>query len=228
LRRILRYHDDEHYRGRSRGRKSKSNKYTLDSIALIAAKYELDPGLLLDAFRSAWINKESVCGALKIERREADENASNFLVTLKDKVLSQFPIETNILERPDLFESSIPMVQVPTHRKHSGKTHIGDLRAKMRGVSLTARVVEVPPKGLIHTRYDEESFVSNILLADDTGNIRLSLWNSRIDEVAVGDTLKIENATVAVFQGELQLRISRWGTMSVDTSTRDESILIEN
>lgn len=229
LRRILRYHDDERYRGRSRGRKSKSDKNTLDSIALIAAKYELDPRLLLDAFRNAWINQESMCGALKIERRGTDENANNFLVTLKDKVISQFPIETNILERPDLFESSLPVIQVPTNRKQSRQMHIEDLRAKMRGVSLTARVVEVPPKGLIHTRYDEESFVSNILLADDTGNIRLSLWNSRIDDVAVGDTLKIENAKVAMFQGELQLRISRDGTMSVDTSTRhNEHVLIKH
>ena len=232
MRRILRHYDDEyyeHYRGRSRGRKSKSSKKTLDSIAIIAAKYKLDPRLLLYAFRSAWINQESICGTLKIERRGADENTSNFLVTLKDKVISQFPIETNILERPDLFESSLPMVQVPTHRKHSGQMHIGDLRGKMSEVSLTARVVEVPPKGLVHTRYDEESFVSNILLADDTGNIRLSLWNSRIDDVAVGDTLKIENAKVAVFQGELQLRISRGGTMSVDSSTReDEHTLIKH
>jgi len=56
LRRILRHYDDEyyeHYRGRSRGRKSKSSKKTLDSIAIIAAKYKLDPRLLLYAFRSA-------------------------------------------------------------------------------------------------------------------------------------------------------------------------------
>ena len=135
----------------------------------------------------------------------------------------QFPIDTNILESPKLFESSIPVVTAPIHRKHSGQMNIGELRAKMRGVSVTARVLEVPPKALVRTRYGGESFVSNILLADETGTIRLSLWNNKIDDVAVGDTLKIENAVVAIFQGEFQLRISRWGTMSVDASTRDES-----
>ena len=92
----------------------------------------------------------------------------------------------------------------------------------MRGVPVTARVVEVPPKVLAHTRYGGESFVSNILLADDTGTISLSLWNSQIDDVAVGDTVKIENAMIVTFQGDLQLRMSRGGTMSVDRSTREE------
>ncbi len=228
MRRILRRYSDERSRGRPRGHNSKSNKDILDSIALIAAKYELDPGLLLNAFKRAWINKKTKCGKLKIENRGADENTVNFLITLNDHVIWQFPIDTNILENPKLFESSIPVIPIPIHRKHSGQMHIGKLRAKMKGVSVTARVVEVPPKALVHTRYGGESFVSNTQLADETGTIRFSLWNSRIDDVAVGDTLKIENATVAVFQGELQLRISRGGTLSVDTSTRDESILMEH
>ncbi len=224
MRRILRRYGDERSRGRPRGHNSKSNKDVLDSIALIAAKYELDPGLLLNAFKRAWINKKTECGKLKIENRGADENTVNFLITLNDHVVWQFPIDTNILESPKLFASSIPVIPVPTHRRHSGQMHIEDLKAKMRGVSLTARVVEVPIKALVHTRYGGESFVSNILLTDETGNIRLSLWNNRIDDVAVGDTLKIENAKVAMFQGELQLRISRGGTMNIDTSTR-ESLL---
>ncbi|MFH0897912.1 MAG: hypothetical protein V1850_07715, partial [Candidatus Bathyarchaeota archaeon] len=65
-----------------------------------------------------------------------------------------------------------------------------------------------------------EAYVSNVLLADETGTIRLSLWNNQIDEVSIGDTVSIESASVITFFGELQLRISRNGTMSVDTSTR--------
>ena len=203
--------------------KEKSNQDVLDSIALTAAKYELDPRLLLNAFNRAWITEESKYGALKIESRKANENAITIQITLNDEVVWQYPIDTDILERPELYESSIPVIHTPIHRRDdSGQRCIGELRDKMRGVPVTARVVEVPPKVLVHTRYGGESFVSNILLADDTGTISLSLWNSQIDDVAVGDTVKIENAMIVTFQGDLQLRMSRGGTMSVDRSTREE------
>ena len=229
LRYVLRNYGDGPSRGRPRGRKSKSNKVVLDSIALIAAKYELDPGLLLDSFKRAWVNEESQCGALKIESREADQNTVTFLVTLNDEVVWQFPIDTNILEKSELFKPSIPVIQTSIRRMDdSGQRHIGDLRAKMRGVSVTARVLEVPTRMLVNTRYGGKSYVSNILLADETGTIRLSLWNRQIDDVAVGDTVNIEKASVATFQGERQLRISRGGTMSVDTSAGEQSKPIEN
>jgi len=229
LKEKLKNYVDKRYRGRPAGRKSKSNNDVLKSIAHIAAKYELDSGSLLDAFNRAWINEEFQYGALNIKRRKVDQNTVTFLVTLKDEVVWQFPIDTNILKKCELFKHSIPIISEPLHRKYeSGEKNIEELLDKMRGISVNARVIEVPPKGLIHTRYGEESYVSNILLTDETGTIRLSLWNNRIGDVAVGDTLKIENAKVAVFQGELQRRISRKVTMSVDTSTRDESILIKH
>ena len=91
----------------------------------------------------------------------------------------------------------------------------------MRGIKVTGKIVNVSPKMLVNTMYGWDAYVSNVLLADSTGSIRLSLWNGQIDTVAVGDTVCIEKAKVAMFRGELQLRIGRSGTMSVDTSTRD-------
>ena len=98
----------------------------------------------------------------------------------------------------------------------------------MRGITVNARVVEIPPKTLVNTRYGFESFVSNVLLADKTGTIRLGLWNNQIDDVVVGDTVNIDNASVSTFGGKLQLRISRKGTMNVDTSTREETMLVKS
>ncbi len=121
MRRTLRNYGDGPSRGRPRGRKSKSNKVVLDSIALIAAKYELDSGLLLDAFKRAWINEESQCGALKIESREADQNTVTFLVTLNDEVVWQFPIDTNILEKSELFKLNIPVIPIPLYRKGNSR-----------------------------------------------------------------------------------------------------------
>lgn len=91
----------------------------------------------------------------------------------------------------------------------------------MRNITVKGRIVEVPTKTLVNTRYGSEAYVSNILLADETGTIRLSLWNDQIGDVAVGDTISVVRAKVATFYGNLQLRIGRSGTMSVDTRTRE-------
>jgi len=220
---------DKHYRGRPAGLKSKSNKDVLKSLAHIAAKYELDPKLLLDAFNRAWISEEVQYGALNIKCRKVDQNTVTFLVTLKDEVVWQFPIDTNILKKCELFKHSIPVIPVPLHRKYEpGEKNIKELRDKMRGISVNARVVEIPHKRLVNTRFGFESFVSNVLLADKTGTIRLSLWNDRIDEVVVGDTVNIDNASVNIFRGKRQLRIGRKGTMNVDSSTRKETVLVKS
>ena len=225
----LKNYVDKRYRGRPAGRKSKSNNDVLKSIAHIAAKYELDSGSLLDAFNRAWINEEFQYGALNIKRRKVDQNTVTFLVTLKDEVVWQFPIDTNILKKCELFKHSIPVIPVPLHRKYEpGEKNIKELRDKMRGISVNARVVEIPHKRLVNTRFGFESFVSNVLLADKTGTIRLSLWNDRIDEVVVGDTVNIDNASVNIFRGKRQLRIGKKGTMNVDTSTRKQPLLIKS
>lgn len=220
---------EKSYRGRSLGFKSKSNKNVLKSIARIATKYKLDPGLLLDAFNRAWNDEEIQYEALNIKCRKVDRDLVTFLVTLNEEVIWQFPIDKNMLKKSELFKYSIPDIPIPLHRKYEpGEKNIEELRAKMKGISVNARVVEVPPKRLVNTRYGFESFVSNVLLADKTGTIRLGLWNDQIDEVTVGDTVNIENASVSIFQGRLQLRIGRKGTMDVDTSTREQPSLLKS
>ena len=216
-------------RGRPLGHNSKSNKNVLKSIAHIAAKYELDSKLLLDAFNRAWINEEFRYGELYIKSRKVDQSTVTFQVTLKNEVIWQFPIDRNILEKRELYKSSIPVLPIPLHRKdESGQKTISELRDKMKHITVNARVVEIPPKRLVNTRFGFESFISNVLLADKTGTIRLSLWNDRIDEVVIGDTVNIDNASVSIFRGKRQLRIGRKGTMNVDTSTRKQPLLIKS
>jgi replication factor A1 len=179
---------------------------------------------LLYALKDAWAHKESQCEKLKVECRTIDHDYATFLITCNDKVVWQFPIKTEIIQKPELFKSYIPITSTPDQiRREDTSTQkpISELKAKMRGITVKARIVEVPPRKLVNTRYGSEACVSNILLADKTGTIRLGLWNNQIDDVAVGDTINIEKASVAIFSGKLQLKIGRSGTMSVDTSTRE-------
>jgi replication factor A1 len=220
----MRYYGDKPIRGRPRGNQSYSTTTILSSIAHIAAKNNLNPMVLLDAFKEAWMHEESKCGKLKVECRKADYDYATFLITCDDKVIWQFPIKIEIIQNPELFKSFIPIASAPAQihgEDNSKQKSICELKAKMRGITVKARIVEVPPRKLVNTRYGSEAFVSNILLADKTGTIRLGLWNNQINDVAVGDTVNIEKASVATFSGQLQLRIGRNGKISVDSSTRE-------
>lgn len=215
----MKYYDEEPSRGRPRGHQSYSTTTVLRSIAHIAAKQNLDPGLLLDALTKAWIDDETRYEQLEVTCRKVDHGLATLLITCNDKVVCQFPISLEILEKPEHFKTLLPTLSTPVilHRDGSTETHICDLRAKMKDITVKARVVEVPTKRLVNTRYGWEAYVSNILLADTTGTVRLSLWNNQIDDVSVGDTVNIENASATWYRGELQLRIGRSGKISTDT-----------
>jgi len=220
LRKIAKYYGEETSRGRPRGHRSYSTMSVLSSVAHIAAKHDLDPILLLDALTKAWAYEESQCEKLEVKCRKVDNDLATFLVTCNDKVVCQFPINIEILQKPERFKSYIPVISTPApiyREDNSTQKHICDLRVNMRGITVRGKIVEVPTKRLVNTRYGWEAYVSNVLLADKTGTIRLSLWNSQIDGVSVGDTVNIEKASVTRYRGELQLRIGRSGKMSVDT-----------
>ena len=218
MRKKTRYYNEETNRGRPRGGRSRSTMTVLGSIARIAAKHKLEPELLLDSLTEAWIRKESQCGKFKIKCRKIDENHNTFLITHDEKVVAQFPIQIEILQEPEFYKSYIPFISPPV--SNNTKKHISELRNRMKGITLNARIVEIPPRKIVNTRYGFTASVSNILLADKTGTIRLSLWNNQSDNLAVGDTVNIEKASVTMQNGELQLRIRRNKTINVDTCTR--------
>jgi hypothetical protein len=194
----------------------------LFSIVKIAAKYDIDPDLLVDSFIQAWQNKNDRCGGLKITCRgvNKDGDSATFLVTCEGKVVAQFPIKTDVIENQDVFKNHlrhIPIQEIRERysRRDTGlKKTISQLRYRMKKVDLTAKIVEIPPVRRVMTRYGNVAKLTNIKIADSTGSIRLSLWNKGIDGLHVGDFVEIENSYVARYRGELQLRLGRKGTIN--------------
>jgi replication factor A1 len=86
----------------------------------------------------------------------------------------------------------------------------------MQHVNLKAKVVEKPGKRQVRTRWGAPAFVSNIKITDETGSIRLSLWNHQIDTVKVGDTIDIRGGHVAQYAGNPQLRLGKKGILSIN------------
>lgn len=89
------------------------------------------------------------------------------------------------------------------------------LQAGMKKVSLKAMVLEVPERNRVYTRFGAEAYVANVLIGDETGRIRIALWNLQINKVSEGDIVMIENCRVVSFRGERQLRIGKHGKITV-------------
>jgi replication factor A1 len=104
--------------------------------------------------------------------------------------------------------------------KQSSVLPIRDLRSGMTQVCLKAKVLEVPKPNLVYTRFGNYASVANALIADNTGTIRLCLWNEQIGSISAGDTIQIENAKASTFKGQRQLSIGRKGLLcNVDESS---------
>ena len=94
---------------------------------------------------------------------------------------------------------------------------IRDLRNGMKRVSVEAKVVEKSdPREVLSRFKDETHKVATAIIADETGTIKLTLWNEQINQVNVDNTVKVENGYVTSFKGEIQLNIGRYGKLTVE------------
>jgi replication factor A1 len=91
---------------------------------------------------------------------------------------------------------------------------IRELRPGMEGVSLTARIVEVSEKIEVETRFGR-CFLAQAIIEDGTGRAVLNLWRQQIELVKVGDVVRIENAFVRSFKGQLELNVGSRGKIVV-------------
>jgi len=202
-------------RDRGRGSASKRQKI-LKYLAIIAVKHNVDAYELLNCIGEAWSQEESKCEQVTVRCRERTEDSAIFLFTTRHEVLAQFPIPTEILQGKDELEDYMGAVSAKALlAKKVANPKIRDLKAGMKKASLKARVLEIPEPNRVYTRHGTEAYVTNALIGDETGTIRMNLWNRQINMVSQGDLIKIENGTVAGFRGERQLRIGKHGKITV-------------
>ena len=212
-----------------RNKKSSTSEY----LAFLSAKYEVDPDRLFQALILAEGNKKSVCGNLSIEWRGETRDKVMFLIlTRAHKVVAQLSVFKEFLLEKDypirvfMKTEKIRRFLVKKARQSSAFA-IRDLRSGMTQVCLKAKVLEIPKPNLVYTRYGNYANVTNALIADETGTIRLCLWNEQIGSVSEGDTIQIENARASTFKGQKQLRMGRRSLLSrVDDSRCQLNALI--
>jgi len=186
---------------------------SMEYLAFLVAKYNLDPMDFADCLLKVAERGRALCGPISIECRGSNKEVSIFLLTLADKVISQFSLNKKFFEAFEAHRSRFidlcnkirlkggyslnPLVEVK----------IRDLRVGTRNVKLKARVADKSPSKRIISRNGKELMISNITISDETGSITLPLWNDQIGLVSKGDLIQIENASVRRYKGERQLNI---------------------
>jgi len=194
-------------------------------LAFLSTKYEVDPDKLFYALISAEENQKSTCENLSIECRGKQQKKIVLLITKGPKVVAQFPVSKQFLAEQDnpikeIRKNNVPRRHLIKKESEPRSFQIRDLRIGMKRVNLKAKVLEIARPTLVFTRFGNYASVANALIADETGTIKLCLWNEQINSISVGDIIQIENANTSAFRGERQLRIGKKGTLrNVGNST---------
>ena len=196
-------------------RKKTSGEY----LAFISAKYEVDPDTFFCALLSAGENQRSRCGNLSIECRGKIKDKIIFLITENSQVVAQLSVPQAFLKKegnPIRNFMGTDMIRKHEARKirSPASYSIQNLRAGMNHVNLKAKVLEVTQPKQVFTRYGNYASLAKAVIEDNTGQIKLCLWNDQIDAVSAGTTVQIENARTSTFKGERQLTLGKTGTVS--------------
>ncbi|MDE1862310.1 MAG: DNA-binding protein [Thaumarchaeota archaeon] len=57
--------------------------------------------------------------------------------------------------------------------------------------------------------------VADAILKDETGQIKLTLWDAQIKMVKQGSKVRIENGYISTFRGENSLNVGKYGKLEV-------------
>ena len=170
-------------RGRPRNRMfSYKDRRILESLAGIAILHKVDSNEFFDRIVMAWNHEGSECGQLTVRCRKRMRNSAIFLFTSgkkrERKVVAQFPISIAILRgENELGSYAETILTRASSVKNSASvtSKIGDLRVGMKKVNLKAEVLEITESKIVYTRYGTTACVSNTLIKDETGSVKMSL-----------------------------------------------------
>ncbi len=95
------------------------------------------------------------------------------------------------------------------------RLNIKDLRDGMRRVDAEGEVTEISAPREVSLRTGDQARVADATLNDESGSIKLSLWDDQIDTVKKGAKVRITNGYINTFRGERQLNVGRYGKLEV-------------
>ena len=89
-------------------------------------------------------------------------------------------------------------------------TKIKELTPRQGNVNIEGTITEVGETKSFN-KFGRQLIVADAILKDDSGAVKLTLWNDDVSKYRAGDKIKIANGYVGEFQGEKQLTAGKFG-----------------
>jgi len=137
------------------------------------------------------------------------------------KDLTGFPeIHVDKRSKVEIFKEKPRYLQAPASRF----TKITALKPTMRGIDLLVRVVRVGEQRELTRTTGETTHVGSLLVNDDTGLTRISLWDEHaklLKHVRESDILLIEEASTRERAGEISIDVGKTASVTVNPQIED-------
>jgi replication factor A1 len=188
-------------------------------LAFLSIKHDINPEKFLRALRLAMKKDKARCNKLSILCRGKTKKRYMFLIKKGSQVIAQFPIDEEfLLNKNSQLKNFTQTDKIRKYlaRKNRKVTayYIKDLQPGMSQVNLKVKILEIEESKQVVTRHGNLAKVAKALIADETGTIKLCLWNRQIASVSTGDTVQIENDQLSKFRGEKLMNLGKKGTLS--------------
>jgi len=201
-------------RGRPRAPwQSVSDVVSFAYLVRISKKYEIETFKFLKCIHRAWITGEAYCGGASVRRREMTSDIATFLITRDREIIAQVRLNSRVLDylvRPEVLKLRFEGYPAPKWKASQAvDLEINDLNSETKRFNLNATVIEKSTPRTILSKWGYALQLSTATISDQSGTIKLPLWQDQVGMVSVGDRLRIENARLKRFRGELQVKVDR-------------------
>ena len=94
--------------------------------------------------------------------------------------------------------------------------NIEEAKNMRSGVNVEALVENKSDIRTVNLKSGGETKVCDALIKDDSGEMKLTLWGADIEQVKVGDIVRITNGYTNEFKGETSLTKGKFGQMEIN------------
>jgi replication factor A1 len=140
------------------------------------------------------------------------DDIATFLITRDREIIAQVRLNSRVLDylvRPEILNLRFEGYPAKWKTSQAEDLEIKDLNSETRRFNLNAKVTEKSSPRTILSRSGTTLLLSTATIRDRSGTIKLPLWKDQVGMISVGDRLRIENARLKRFRGELQIKLDR-------------------
>ena len=96
-------------------------------------------------------------------------------------------------------------------------TSINQLKSGMTRLDkVEGTVGSISEPRTVNLKAGGQAQVADAILKDETGQIKLTLWDAQIKMVKSGSKVSIENGYISSFKGENSLNVGKFGKLNVE------------